>query len=267
VKEKVKLHKDSMTSMQQEPIQLVPIVQYPVAVPEQMQQQQQVYVAPTSPDSDVENSNSQAEMEREMLIRTNITWVSAFLIGQFALSVIALLNGAFIFFIINSIFLIIGVRGLSTRNRCLLVTHFVYSLIVLFGLITVTIIIVFYRYTQINHFWLFALSSLIVIETICLRKQRILIQHLPKTCRRACRWGRQQVQSDLEQGAPDDSVSIQVSPVVPVPLFVPFPGYEGKQQDDTNAAQPQPIVFYPQAQGGFQFAQPFILQAPSERQN
>jgi len=250
--------------MTQEPIQLIPVVQYPQAVPEE----QQIYVAPEMMEENnnsINNneSNNQAEMEKEMLIRTNITWVSAFLIGQFALSVIALLNGAFIFFIINSVFLIVGVRGLSTRNRCLLIAHFVYSLIILFGLITVTIILIFYQ-PQINHFWLFGLSFLIVIETICLRKQRILIQALPKTCRRVCRWGRrQEAERDLEQNAPDDSVSIQVAPVVPVPLFVQFPGSESKQQDDTTAVnQPQPVIFYPQAQGGFQFAQPFVLQAP-----
>jgi len=239
----------------QEPIQLVPI-KFPVSIPEQ-----QVYVPPSPVEPVVDNDN-QAEIEKEVLIRTHISWVSAFLMGQFVLSVVALLNGLFIFFIINSIFLIVGVRGLSTRNRCLLIAHFVYSLLTLFGLITGTIILIFYRF-QIPLFWLLVLSFLIMIETICLRKQRILIQNLP-SCRDRCRLRRQQAETDLEQSAPEDSVSIQVAPMMPVPLFVPFPGVEGK---DGPVSQPQPFMFYPQAQGGFQFAQPFVLQAPTGREH
>jgi len=244
-------------------ISMIPVYQYPGTVGENGVAPVLYMAPPAAPiESLVDDSQATENIRKENLIRHLSGWVASHLIFQMVIATYILLNGGLVPFLINALFFFIGFRALRTRRRCGLIAHFIYSLIMLFGTIALTVVTLFYC---IQCPLILSAMGLIAITfmTVALRKQRILIQQLPRTpCGRVC-----QVQpvEDIEQQQPSKMFEQEgehpSAPVFPVqvPLFLNVNGEQGQQ-----GQQP---YFYPLVMPN-QFGaaagapvQPIILQA------
>jgi len=169
-------------------------------VPLFMAPQQQMFIVPPVPEQvtvpEIKQAEPDSERVRKALIAHSSRWVALFLFLQMGFSIFLLIYGAIIPFIINSIFNILGFSGLRRQNRCLLITHFAYSLVQLFGLIVFTVFAFFYC-IDCDFLVLLALLVGVLFMTICLRKQRILISYLPR--RGCCRAQRRDVEQAPQQ--------------------------------------------------------------------
>jgi len=174
--------------------------------------QQQMFIVPPVPEQvtvpEINKVDTDSELRRKILIAHSSRWVALFLFLQLGFSIFLIIYGAILPFIINSIFNILGFSGLRRQNRCLLITHFTYSLVQLFGLIVFTVFAFFYCY-DCDFLVLLALLVAVFFMTICLRKQRILISYLPRrTCCRSTQ------RRDIEQQAPPTAQSFQPTTTV-----------------------------------------------------
>jgi len=198
--------------------------------------------------------NSQENLQKEAIIKSLTPWVIAHLTFQMILGIFGLMSLYFIFFIINTIAFSFAIKGLRLRHRGYLLFHFVYSLLLLFAVIVITVVPFFYYYSDLPTGY--TLFSLVIIGflTICLRKERILIQMLPK--KSCCSRSSQPSISDIEQQQQQQGNN--VTPIQ-VPMFIGSPSFE---QNNNNNGHPfyYPMTVNPnQFQFGSSNVGPFVL--------
>jgi len=121
--------------------------------------------------------------ENQAIIDNAYQWVSLLPTLQITFSAMCLFFGwvwtpsMSLFQPFNVFMAIIGVIGLRRQNVCLLLSHFVYSMVGMFGLIMLFSLGVFY--CDVGDYWYLGLLAFIVLfVSFLLRKQRLLIRAL-----------------------------------------------------------------------------------------
>eukprot|EP01089_Gocevia_fonbrunei_P011618 TRINITY_DN2518_c0_g1_i2.p1 TRINITY_DN2518_c0_g1~~TRINITY_DN2518_c0_g1_i2.p1 ORF type:complete len:276 (+),score=48.88 TRINITY_DN2518_c0_g1_i2:86-829(+) len=232
-------------------VPMVPMFQYPGNMVNPDTQVLYMAPPPASIEPLVDDSQAEENIQKEAFFRTHSSWVIAHLALQMAVFTFILFYGGVIMFLVNALFFLFGIRGLRQRNACRLLVHFAYSLILLFAVIVITVLSVFYC----DSCFFFTIIGIVYIAfmTVCLRKERILIQHL-RANRKLC-------SGDVEQAKPEEQTQQENTPYpVQVPMFMPANAEFGAQ-----SGMPQPY-YYPMMMPQQQFvfgapiAQPMVLQ-------
>jgi len=200
---------------------------------------------------------------------------------QMAVAVFTMLTaGSFIFSSITIVCAIIGISGAARRRTCLLIVHFVFSLVLY--LLTLVFLIMLVLYCINCRWWVYLIGFLfIIIQAIGLRHSRTLIAFSkkfgPLRCSRGvCCRNNQQVSSTETQTQP--AIEQQVTPIVtPVqiqeqpkqqqmaqPMYPVFPF--NPQQPGAPLRYPllhQPIPMFSMPQGAMQ-AMPQVNGGPNQ---
>jgi hypothetical protein len=117
--------------------------------------------------------------ENQAIIDNSTKWVFLLVTVQMLISIPEWGSSTFgTFFPYFNLFMaVLGWVGVRRQHLGLIVSHFLYSMLCLFGLVMVFSLVVFYA-TTIRLEWLAILTCVILASSFLLRKQRLLIQAL-----------------------------------------------------------------------------------------
>jgi len=167
--------------------------------------------------------------EESRLIVQTARGVASLAFTQMCIASIAALNEGYIFAIVTAFGALLGAFGATKRSLCLLITHFVFSLILY--ILSMLFVIGFIVYCNGCSWWIFIGGLLLIFaQAVGMRNSRILISLMRKyrtntgRCwtKRCCRANKNNINQTTQTPSPVSTETQTPSPVQNIPQQTPF---------------------------------------------
>jgi len=205
-------------------------------------------VVPQGIEADIERVSNEISDAENLLISRSSRWVLFLCFIQMVMSVISLLGGGLITMIISTLFISIGIVGITKRRFKLITVHFFYSLVLyIFSLIGVVLLVL---YCDAKHeWWVYTIGFFVILfQAVGMKHSRIIICILRKA-----------QSHPVCVVVPQESKSFENNvPIYPIPStqFVPMQMQPQMMMNPSYYPQFYPVQFPMNVNGEQQVQQP-----------